>query len=255
MLHFHIVTIFPELFESRANIALFGKAQTKWLIQLHFINPREFTTDRHQTVDDKLYGWWEGLLMKAKPVIDAVNHAIEKAKRRKGKKAKIINKDWESNISNSESVNENWSFKILYPSPSTTYFNQQMAFDLSNEVISWICNNLIFVCGRYEGIDQRFEQYFIDRYPEQFLKISLGKYIVYGGETPSMIIMEAITRLLPWWTHKPPLTESYYPEVGEDTIENPHYTRPAEIYGYKIPEILVSGHHKNIEKWRDDMMS
>jgi tRNA (guanine37-N1)-methyltransferase len=130
-----------------------------------------------------------------------------------------------------------------------------MAFDLSSDATSWICNNLIFVCGRYEGIDQRFEQYFIDRYPEQFLKISLGKYIVYGGETPSMIVMEAITRLLPWWTHKPPLTESYYPEVGEDTIENPHYTRPVEIYGYKIPEILVSGHHKNIEKWRDDMMS
>lgn len=253
MLHFHIVTIFPELFESRANIALFGKAQTKWLIQLHFINPREFTIDRHQTVDDKLYGWWEGLLMKAKPVIDAVNHAIELCRGDSLNRPQNI--DSLNHPSSNEGSSHHNNFKILYPSPSTSYFNQQMAFDLTSEAVSWICNNLIFVCGRYEGIDQRFEQYFIDRYPEQFLKISLGKYIVYGGETPSMIIMEAITRLLPWGTHKPPLTESYYPEVGEDTIENPHYTRPAEIYGYKIPEILVSGHHKNIEKWRDDMMS
>lgn len=249
-MNFYIITIFPELFESRANIALFGKAKTKGLIKLHFINPRDFTTDRHQTVDSKIYGWWEGLLLKAKPIIDAVNHAIkqvEKVKKEKGiKKAKKPIENWELRIQNR---------KIIYPAPSATYFDQQMAFDLVEDANNDICNNLIFVCGRYEGIDYRFEEYFQERYPDQFIKTSLGKYIVYGWEVPSMIIMEALTRLLPWGTHKPPQTESYYPALWENAIENPHYTRPQEIYGYKIPEVLISGHHKNIDKWRDDMVS
>ena len=171
--------------------------------------------------------------MKAKPLIDAVNSIIEKM--------------WHSDADKSN------TFTILYPSPSSLYFNQKMAFEYANlSITSWIFD-IILVCGRYEGIDQRFEQYFIDRYPSQFCKISLGKYVVYGGEAPSMIIMEAITRLLPWGTHKPPLDESYYPHLGEDTIENPHYTRPVDIYGYKIPEILLSGHHKHIQQRRDDM--
>jgi len=234
MLHFHIITIFPELFESRAGCTLFGKAKDKWLISLSYINPREFTTDRHQTVDDAIYGGWEWLLMKAKPIIDAVNHAIERI--------------WTGD--NGVST----TFKIIYPSPSTNYFNQQMAFDLSAQASQGQCNNIILVCGRYEGIDQRFEQYFVDRYPSDFLKVSLGKYVVYGGEVPSMMVMEAITRLLPWWTHKPPLDESYYPHIWDDTIENPHYTRPQEVYGYTIPDILLSGHHKRISQWRWDMM-
>ena len=161
--------------------------------------------------------------MKANPMIDALDAAVKSQ--------------------------DTANFKILYPAPSTEYFSQQMAFDLTG------VEHIIFVCGRYEGIDFRFDQYCMDHYPSQFMKISLGKFIVYGGEVPSMMIMEAITRILPGGTNKPPLTESYYPEVGEDTIENPHYTRPQEIYGYKIPEILVSGHHKNIEKWREDTMS
>jgi tRNA (guanine37-N1)-methyltransferase len=192
-------------------------------VKINYISPRVFTTDRHQTVDDKVYGGGEGLLMKAKPLIDAVNAAVESL--------------------------DTQNFKILYPAPSNEYFSQKTAFELTE------VEHIIFVCGRYEGIDYRFEEYCQDNYPNQFQKLSLGKFIVYGGEVPSMMIMEAITRILPGGTHKPPLTESYYPEVGEDTIENPHYTRPQEVYGYKIPEILISGHHKNIEKWREDTMS
>lgn len=192
-------------------------------MKINYISPRVFTTDRHQTVDDKVYGGGEGLLMKAKPLIDAVNAAVESV--------------------------DTKNFKILYPAPSNEYFSQKTAFELTE------VEHIILVCGRYEGIDYRFEEYCQDNYPNQFQKLSLGKFIVYGGEVPSMMIMEAITRILPGGTHKPPLTESYYPEVGEDTIENPHYTRPQEVYGYKIPEILISGHHKNIEKWREDTMS
>lgn len=245
MLNYYIITIFPELFQSRASIALFSKAIDKNLIRLHFINPRDFTTDKHQTVDGKIYGGGEGLLMKAKPVIDATNAAVQLCSYATTSKKKSKAAQKHSRIA---------AFKIIYPAPSQTYFNQKMAFDLSYQAIENTCNNLIFVCGRYEGIDERFEQYFQDLYPNQFLKVSLGKYIVYGGEVPSMLIMEAITRLLPGGTHKPPLTESYYPEVGEDTIENPHYTRPQEVYWYKIPEILLSGHHKNIDSRRDEMM-
>jgi tRNA (guanine37-N1)-methyltransferase len=210
------------------------------LVNITYINPRDFTTDKHQTVDSRIYGGGEGLLMKAKPIIDAVEHAISLIQNKKKPRKKLVTGNRKQ---------ETLSFQIIYPSPSTTYFNQQMAFDLTQE------ENIIFVCGRYEGIDYRFEHYCTEKYPENFRKVSIGKYILYGGEVPCMTIMEAITRLLPGGTHKPPLTESYYPEIGEDTVENPHYTRPQEIYGYKIPDILLSGHHKNIDKWRDDMMS
>ncbi|MFA7284893.1 MAG: tRNA (guanosine(37)-N1)-methyltransferase TrmD [Candidatus Absconditabacterales bacterium] len=223
MLTFYIVTIFPELFDSWSHIALFGKAVDKKLVKLEYINPRQFTTDRHQTVDDKVYGGGEGLLMKAKPAIDAVNHAV--------------------------AMIGDHPFQIIYPSPSTVYFEQAKAFELCTQ------QHIILICGRYEGIDHRFEQYCLDHYPKQFHKRSVGKYITYGGEVPCMLIMEAVTRLLPGGTHKPPVTESYYPQVGADTIENPHYTRPQEVYAYKIPDILLSGHHKNIDTWREDMMT
>lgn len=227
-MHFYIITIFPELFESRSSTALFGKAVNRDLVKITYINPRQFTTDRHQTVDSKIYGWWEWLLLKAKPLIDAVNYAIWLIHTEKDREA------------------TQWQFQIIYPSPSTSYFDQRTAFDLATE------KNIILVCGRYEGIDYRFEQYFVDLYPDRFHKISLGKYVVYGWEVPSMMIMEAITRLLPGGTHKPPITESYYPTIGENAIENPHFTRPQEVYGYNIPDILISGHHKNIDKRRED---
>lgn len=188
-------------------------------------------------------------------MIDAVNHAVEEINKQNKKDKK--NNNWKL-------WTENCKLKIIYPAPSTTYFDQQMAFDLVSDYMSnsnsknsktnkneWL-HNLIFVCGRYEGIDERFEQYCQDHYADQFIKCSLGQYIVYGGEVPCMMIMEALTRLLPGWTHKPPVTESYYPAIGSDAIENPHYTRPQEVYGYTIPEILLSGHHKNIDKRRDE---
>lgn len=235
MITFHIITIFPELFDSRTKVWLLSKAIEKGLIAINYINPRSFTTDRHQTIDDKIYWWGEGLLMKAKPIIDSVNSVIE-------------------TLTPHQSWNKPW-FLILYPSPSHTYFDQHSAFDVVDRINDSSLSDIIFVCGRYEWIDHRFEQYFMDRYPQQFLKISLGKYIVYGWEVPTMIIIEAITRLLPWWTHKPPIDESYYPHIGDDTIENPHFTRPQEIYGYQIPEILISGHHKHIENWRKDNLT
>lgn len=218
---FHIVTIFPDLFESRLTTSMTKRAKQAEVFDIAFINPRDFTTDKHKTVDDRVYGWGEGLLLKAKPIIDAVDSIVSKL----GKLSK---------------------FAILYPSPSEIYYNQTHAHKFAMTDYT----DIIIVCGRYEGIDHRFELYMQDNYPDQFLKISLGRFVVYGWEVSSMMIMESIIRLLPDGTHKPPQIESYYPEQGLDYIEFPHYTRPEDVYGYNVPDVLLSWHHKNIDKHR-----
>lgn len=218
---FHIVSIFPELFQSWVGTTMVKRAKEKEVFDISFINPREFTTDKHQTVDDRVYGWGEWLLLKAKPIIDSVESILS----------------W---------LDPSSKFVILYPSPSEIYYNQTHAHQFAMSDYT----DIIIICGRYEGIDHRFELYMKDRYPDKFLKVSLGQFVVYGGEVPSMMIMESIIRLLPDGTHKPPQVESYYPEQWLDYIEFPHYTRPDDVYGYTVPDVLLSWHHKNIDKHR-----
>lgn len=218
---FHIISIFPELFDSWTSISMVKRAREWWVFDIDFINPRDFTADKHKTVDDRVYGWGEWLLLKAKPIIDSIESVISWL----GLWAK---------------------FMVLYPSPSDNYYNQTHAhrFAMSDYT------DIIIICWRYEWIDHRFELYMQDHYGEQFIKISLWHFVVYGGEVPSMMIMESIIRLLPDGTHKPPQIESYYPAHGLDYVEFPHYTRPDDVYGYIVPDVLLSWHHKNIDKHR-----
>lgn len=217
----YLISIFPEIFQSFLDTSLIAKAQEKEILDFELVNPRDFCDDKHQQIDDDIYGGWAGMLIKAIPMIDATESVISKLK---------------------------GSFKIIFPSPSKKIFNQKYAHDLSQY------DNLIFVCGRYEWIDHRFTQYFQDKYPNNFQTISLGKFVTLWGEIPTLTMVEAITRLIPGvikeeisWQN-----ESYSTEHNMENIEYPQYTRPVDVYGYKVPEILLSGHHKNIEERRKE---
>ncbi len=169
-MHFHIVTLFPEIYESFLKTSLMNKAIEKGLLSFSFTNPRSFCLDKHQQVDDEIYGGGAGMLMKAKPVIDAVESIIEELA--KGDRD-IVG-------------------KLIFFAPSKKVFNQEIAYGYAKKI-----TDIIIVCGRYEGIDHRFEEYMEEKYPEQFEKISLGQFVTLGGELPSMVAIESIARLIP----------------------------------------------------------
>lgn len=216
------VSIFPEIFDSFLETSLIKKASEKWILEFETINPRDFCFDKHKQVDDIIYWWWDWMLMMAQPVIDAVNLAIQKI--------------WSND------------FHIIFASPSTEIRNQKNAHKYSK------CENIIFVCGRYEGIDYRFEQYFCAKYPEKFSKISMWKFVTLWWELPSMTMVESIVRLIPWvikeensWQD-----ESYQISQNMENLEYPQYTRPQEVEGFKVPEVLLNWNHKEIEKRRKE---
>jgi len=223
-MNIYLVSIFPEIFESFINTSLIQKAQKKKLLNFFLVNPRDFCDDKHRQIDDEIYGWWKGMLLKAKPIIDSIE--------------KIIN-------DNKKDINSD--FKIIFLSPSEIIFDQKLAHEFSE------MKNLIFVCWRYEGIDHRFAKYFQDKYPSNFLQVSIWKFVTMGGELPAMTIIEAVTRLIPWvikesdsWKY-----ESYNVWEGMQNIEYPQYTRPEEIFYMVVPEVLMNWNHKKINEWRD----
>jgi len=233
-MHIHIVSIFPDIFKSFIETSLIKKAIEKKILKFSFVNPRSFAPDKHQTVDDTIYGGWAGLLMKAKPAIDAVESIISSFVKGGARRAEDLKKKKKVN------------FKIILPSPSKDIFNQKIAHSLSES------DHIIFICTRYEGIDYRFEQYMKKTYKKHFQKISLGHFITLGGETPAMVMIEAITRLIPWVIKEEVSRqdESYSVKQNMNNLEYPQYTKPEEVLWMKVPKILLSGHHKNINERR-----
>lgn len=237
-MHIHIVSIFPDIFKSFIETSLIKKAQEKKILKFTFTNPRTFCPDRHQTVDDSIYWWWAGLLMKAQPAIDAVEHIVKSLK-----------------VKNQKSKKKTWwlygpstfDFKIILPSPTKEIFTQKTAHTLSES------EHIIFVCTRYEGIDYRFEKYMKKKYKQQFQKISLWQFITLGGEIPAMTMIEAITRLIPWVIKEEASRqdESYNITKNMNNLEYPQYTKPEVVLWMKVPKILLSGHHKNINERRE----
>ncbi|AOR23259.1 tRNA (guanosine(37)-N1)-methyltransferase TrmD [Clostridium taeniosporum] len=200
-----ILTLFPEMF-SIFNHSIIGRAQENNLIELELLNIRDYTLNKHKKVDDYPYGGGAGMVMAPQPIVDT----IRKAK-------------------------ENNNGKVVFLGPRGKTFNQKMAMDLSNE------DNLIFLCGHYEGIDQRVYKY-ID------MEISLGDFILTGGEMAAIPVIDSILRLIPGVLGK---EESFMDEsFSDELLEYPQYTRPYDFEGDKVPEILLSGHHENIRKWR-----
>jgi len=224
-MQFDVITIFPRIFNSFLKESFIKKAQEKGLIRIRIHNLRDFTTDKHKTVDDRPYGGGLGMVIKIEPIYKAIEE-IKRIKRLSNKKRKVI----------------------LF-TPRGRRFNQKLAYSLSQ------LNQLILICGRYEGVDERVAKYIAD------LELSIGDYDLMGGELPAMVVMETIARLIPGVLGKPELLkERITKEKG--FIEYPQYTRPPKFYPrgkfrrarsevWRVPKVLVSGHHKKIEEWRE----
>ena len=212
-------TIFPEIFECFLNTSLIKKARQRWILNIEIVNMRDFCQHKQRQIDDKIYGWWAWMLIKAKPVIDSIENTIKKNKLK--------------------------NFKIIYLAPSENILDQKKCFNYSKE------ENIILLCGRYEGVDYRVEQYFSDKY-WNFERLSIWKYVLMWWEIPAMVFIESVGRLVPWVIKEKVSyeDESYSPEKWMRNIEYPQYTIPKEIYWYKVPDILLSWHHKKIEEWR-----
>lgn len=221
-MYLHIVSLFPEIFESFLKTSLIDKAQEKWILNFSLHNPREFCEDKHQQIDDQIYWWGDGMLIKAKPIVDCVES--------------IIN---EYNLEDSD-------FMILFPAPSENVFNQKVAYWLSKK------EHIIIICWRYEGIDYRCEAYLNKKYPDAFKKISLWEFIVLWWEVPSMVMIEAIVRLIPWVIKEKGsrIDESYSLKENMKNIEAPNYTRPLEVFWMRVPEELLSWSDEAVEEWR-----
>lgn len=201
----NILTLFPEMFDI-FNHSIIGKAKEKKLVEIDAINIRDFTLSRHKKVDDYPYGGGVGMVMTPQPLVDSIRYC---KKNNKG--------------------------KVIFLGPRGKTFNQDIAKELSKE------DELIFICGHYEGIDERVYKH-ID------LEISLGDFILTGGEMAAVPVIDSILRLKNGVLGK---KESYMDESFSDgLLEYPQYTRPEEFEGDKVPEVLLSGHHENIRKWR-----
>lgn len=228
---FDIITLFPELIKFYSNYSILKKAQEKKKIEIRIYNLRDFTTDKHRRVDDRPFGGGRGMILKIEPIFRAVQFL-------------------KSNIKNQKS-------KIILFTPRGKKFNQKLAHSLSR------LDQLILICGRYEGIDERAIKYISDE------QISIGNYVLMGGELPALVVMEVVTRLLPGIIGKSELLNERIDEKTKGFIEYPQYSRP-EIFEpakvltelgfnpkeikknikWRVPKVLLSGNHQKIKKWR-----
>ncbi len=204
-----ILTLFPEMFQNVLGESILKIAREKELVSFHLHNIRDFSDDKHRCVDDKPYGGGAGMVMKPEPVFNAVEAV--------------------------EILDDAASTKILL-TPQGETFNQEIAHDLSKKA------RLMIICGRYEGFDERI------RSGIDALEISIGDYVLTGGEIPAMVVIDSVARLVPGVLggDNSLQDESFVNRM----LEYPQYTRPAEFRGMKVPEVLTSGHHSKIEEWR-----
>lgn len=211
MKNYYVMTLFPEMVMNGLNTSITGRAKEKKIINFEAVNIRDFTKDKHGHVDDYPYGGGAGMVMQAQPVYDAYKHIEEK-------------------------IGE--STRVIYMTPQGKVFNQQMARELSEE------ENIVFLCGHYEGIDERVLEMIVTD------NVSIGDYVLTGGELPAMVMIDAISRLVPGVLNNgdSAIDESF----SENLLEYPQYTRPEEFMGKKVPEVLLSGHHANIASWRKE---
>jgi tRNA (guanine37-N1)-methyltransferase len=210
-----VITLFPEMFTALTDYGITGRAVKNELLTIKTINPRDFTQDRHQTVDDRPYGGGPGMVMMIEPLKTAVDTA----------------KAW---------LSENDKpCKVMYLSPQGTVLSQSGVASLAHEVVS---HNLVLIAGRYEGIDERFLQKEVDE------EWSIGDYVLSGGELPAMVLLDAVIRLLPnALGHQDSAAEDSF---SDGLLDYPHYTRPESYQGDIVPSVLLSGNHAAIKKWR-----
>ena len=212
MIKFDIITIFPDIFSSYFSESLISRAQKKKLIKINIHDLRKWAKDKHKTVDDKPFGGGLGMVMKIEPIFKAVK-ALKKS-RAKTQKSKVI----------------------LF-SPRGKKFNQKMAYQFSK------LDQIILICGRYEGVDERVAKHIAD------MEVSIGDYDLMGGELPAMIVVETVSRLIPGVLGKKELLKQRITKE-KGFVEYAQYTRPEVFNKWPVPKVLLSGDHKKIEQWR-----
>lgn len=208
-MRFDVLTLFPEMIRAFSEASILGRAQKEGHIEVNVHNIRDFSKDKHRKVDDTPYGGGMGMLMSVQPVIDCFN-----------------------SFSNELSQNS----RVIYLSPKGRVFNHSVAVELSKY------ENLVFLCGHYEGIDERIDELIIDE------QISIGDFVLTGGELPAITIIDAVSRLIPGV-----LADSVCYEdesIASGLLEYPQYTKPAEYLGLKVPDVLLGGNHDDIRRWR-----
>lgn len=208
-MNFHILTLFPEMVLGGLNTSIIGRAMEKELISVEAVNIRDYSTDKHKHVDDYPYGGGAGMVMQPGPVYDAYEDLVK----RTGKKPRVI-----------------------YMTPQGQVFNQSIAEELSGE------EDLVFLCGHYEGVDERVLELIVTDY------LSVGDYVLTGGELPAMMMIDCISRLVPGVLNNDVSAE--FESFHDNLLEYPQYTRPELFMDKQVPEVLLSGHHKNIDTWR-----
>ena len=213
-MNFHILTLFPEMVTDGLQTSIIGRAIKGGLLAIEAVNIRDYAFNKHQSVDDYPYGGGAGMLMQAEPVYQACHAVTEKIKEK----------------------NPQASPRVVYLSPQGKTFSQELAEEYAKE------EDLILLCGHYEGIDERVLEEVVTDY------VSIGDYVLTGGELPAMVMVDAISRLVPGVLHNEVSAE--FESFQNHLLEYPQYSRPEEWHGKKVPEVLLSGHHANIEKWR-----
>ncbi len=208
-MNYHILTLFPEMVMDGLNTSIIGRAVEKGLISIEAINIRDYSKDKHNHVDDAPYGGGAGMVMQPGPVCDSYEDLCRKIGKRP---------------------------RVLYMTPQGQTFNQSIAEELAKE------EDLVFLCGHYEGIDERALELIVTDY------LSVGDYVLTGGELPAMVMIDCISRLVPGVLNNDVSAE--IESFHDNLLEYPQYTRPEMYEGKKVPEVLLSGHHKNIETWR-----
>ena len=207
---FDIITVFPEMFTGVLEYGILHRARQSGLVDVRIVNLRDFTRDRHRSVDDRPYGGGEGMVFMPAPLFEAIEFCRDREK--------------------------NLDCQVVLLTPQGKTWSQKYAKEFST------ISHLILICGRYEGVDQRVIDCLVDR------EISVGDFILTGGEVPAMVVLDSVVRLLPGalgrWESA--VNESF----SSGLLDFPQYTRPAEYRGHKVPEVLLSGNHEKIEKWR-----
>lgn len=207
-----VLTLFPQMFDGVFSASILGKARDKGLVSLNTIDFREFSNNKHNTVDDYPYGGGGGMVLKAEPIFTAVESLLDPLLDIKSKP------------------------RIILMCPQGEPYSQRKAEELAKE------QHLIFICGHYEGYDERIREHLVTD------EISIGDYVLTGGELPAMAVIDSVVRLLPGVLGNE--TSALQDSFSDGLLEYPHYTRPVQFRDWQVPDILVSGHHANIELWR-----
>lgn len=211
MMTYYIMTLFPEMIEDGLNTSIIGRAMQNGHLAFETVNIRDYTMNKHKKVDDYPYGGGAGMLMQAQPIYDAYQSILER-------------------------IPDHKKPRTIYLTPQGSVFHQKMAVDFAKE------ETLVFLCGHYEGVDERVLEEIVTDY------VSIGDYVLTGGELPAMVMIDTISRMVPGVlsNEESGETESF----ADNLLEYPQYSRPEEWMGKKVPDVLLSGHHKNIALWR-----